>query len=516
MQLIVRGTAVTFDDDRRVVKDAAIYITGDTIEKVQAASATAPAGYANAKRVRVDGFVYPGLIDLHSHLAYNFLPLWSAPSDEPYDNRYKWANPDTTYGRDVGRPAEAMGIAAAAAALRYAEVKAIVGGVTAIQGSPPLTRPFPGWMVRNIEKERFPDTQPAKQAIYQSVIPRPRAELKKAANHMRRGSSYIYHLAEGTSQKMRDEFDLIESNGCAQQGLIGIHCTALGAADYREWKQRASGGGTVVWSPFSNIWLYGDTTDVLAARRHMHVCLGSDWSPSGTRNLLGELKVAALWNRTALAGELSAMEICEMTTRSPGLALEAPWGRVAGRLEAGALADLALFARASADPYKSLLAANERHVKLVIVGGEPAYGLGSLMADAGVKGDALRVAGLPRQVRTKLPAERQPEEPDLRAAANLSWKAGMARLEAVRKDPAGEVRKARKKRAFGVVPLEYVPDMPGYEASGRVRTRRLDDDELAELVIPPIEPLAHDKAWFDQIDRCHDHAKVLRGLRAMF
>ena len=85
--------------------------------------------------------------------------------------------------------------------------------------------------------------------------------------------------------------------------LIGIHSTALGADQYEDWA--SAGPGAVVWSPFSNIWLYGDTTDVLAARRLGHlVCLGSDWGPSGTKNLLGELKVAALWNDEALAGAL--------------------------------------------------------------------------------------------------------------------------------------------------------------------------------------------------------------------
>ena len=515
MPLILTGTAVTFDDDRSVKNDAAVYISGDTIERIQPASKPAPAGYEKARRVRTDGFIYPGLIDLHSHLAYNFLPLWSAPRDEPYDNRYTWANPNTTYGRDVGRPAEAMGIAAAAAALRYAEVKAVVGGVTAIQGSPPTTRPFPGWMVRNIEKEAFP-TQQAKKAIFQSVIPKTPATLKVEAGHMKGGSSFIYHLAEGTSDKMRAEYDFLAKNGCAQQGLIGIHCTALAPADYVAWQKKAKGEGTVVWSPFSNIWLYGDTTDVVSARRHMRVCLGSDWSPSGTRNLLGELKVAALWNRERLGGALSALELCEMATREPGLALEAPWGQVVGRLEEGALADIAVMSRVVADPYRSLLRANERHVRLVIVGGEPAYGVGSLMRSAGIAGEEIRVAGLARRVRTKLPADRQPADPDLKAAANLSWKAGMARMEAVRKDPAGEVRKARRKKAFGVDPLEFVPDMPGYEEDGKVRTRRLDDGELAALVIPEIESLAHDKKWFDAVDRCHEHAKVLRGLRAMF
>ena len=58
-----------------------------------------------------------------------------------------------------------------------------------------------------------------------------------------------------------------------------------------------------MWSPFSNLWLYGATTDVAAARaRGLRLCLGSDWAPSGTKNLLGELKVADLYNRASLDG----------------------------------------------------------------------------------------------------------------------------------------------------------------------------------------------------------------------
>jgi hypothetical protein len=46
------------------------------IERVGDATAAPPAGYEAAPRVRVDGVVAPGLIDLHNHLAYNTLPLW--------------------------------------------------------------------------------------------------------------------------------------------------------------------------------------------------------------------------------------------------------------------------------------------------------------------------------------------------------------------------------------------------------------------------------------------------------
>ena len=62
----------------------------------------------------------------------------------------------------------------------------------------------------------------------------------------------------------------------------------------------------MIWSPFSNLWLYRDTTDVVAARDEgLRICLGADWSPSGSKNLLGELKVADLWNRTPARGEFS-------------------------------------------------------------------------------------------------------------------------------------------------------------------------------------------------------------------
>jgi hypothetical protein len=352
--------------------------------------------------------------------------------------------------------------------------------------------------------------------VFQSVLEKTEAQLKKQAKQLTDGRAFIYHLAEGTDPGLRKEYDLLQRSNCAVQGLIGIHSTALEPADYRAWRKRAGGGGAVVWSPFSNLWLYGDTTDVLAARKHgMRVCIGSDWSPSGTRNLLGELKVAAIWNKVALADALAPIDLCEMATRQPGLTLEAPWGRPVGRLVAGGLADLVVLSRKQADPYENLLTATERDVRLVMVGGQAAYGLASLLKAAGLPGEAITVAGQARAVRMKLPPDRQPDEPDLRAAANLSWKAGLARLNAVRRDPAGEVKKARDSRGFGVEPLEFTPDMPG-PSNADEATRELTDDELDQLVIPPIENLAHDRGWFDAVDAGHPHAAVLRELRAAF
>jgi cytosine/adenosine deaminase-related metal-dependent hydrolase len=511
MTLVLTGTVVTFDDERRVLPRGAVYMNGGVIEAVAPARKRPPAGYADAPRVAAGGLIPPGLIDLHNHLAYNFIPLWSAPREAPYGTRYQWPGA-ATYGRDISNPAQAMGITAAAAALRYAEVKAVVGGVTSIQGSPPLTRPFPGWMVRNIEKETFAD-RPG-QLVYQAVLQATRDQLDNYASQLQRGHSFIYHLAEGTDPKLREEYTALREAHCVHEQLIGIHSTALAAEDFDDWGHTP---GAVVWSPFSNIWLYGDTTDIVAARRRgIRVCLGSDWAPSGTRNLLGELKVAEVWNRVALAGALTDQELCELATREPGLTLERAWGRPVGRLVEGALADVLVTAKRAPDPYRSLLDATERSVRMVVVDGRPVYGTRSLLEKAGATDlERITVAGVARAIRMKLPPEMQPDDPDLADLVNLSWKDGLARLEAVRRDPAGEVRRARSARGFGPAPLEFIPDMPA-AGDGTVGARELTDEELDSLVIAPLDGLAHDRAWFDRVDEGHAHAAVLKELRAAF
>jgi 5-methylthioadenosine/S-adenosylhomocysteine deaminase len=508
---IVLGTAVTMDPEREVVRGAAIYVDEEgTIEAVQGSRQAPPSGYARARRVETKGLVFPGLVDLHNHLAYNTLPLWKAPKDLPYGTRYQWPRA-ATYGRDISNPAQAYAIAAGAAALRYAEVKAVVGGATSIQGSP-ATKPrvFPGWMLRNVEKERF---EGVRHAWRQSVLPETPEKLAKYGKDMAKGAVLAYHLAEGTAKELRAELELLEDAGCLQHTLVGIHSTALTRADWSRW---GAVGGTVVWSPFSNVWLYGDTTDVLGARKAgLRVCLGCDWSPSGTRNLLGELKVARLWSEEQLDDALDARTLCEMVTSNPGEVLAEVWKRPVGRLVPGALADLCVLRRRDADPYEALVTATEADVRLVMVGGRPAYGVPALVRAAGARNaETVRVGSLTRALVMRLPPELQPEDPLLAAEANLSWARGLAQLEAVRKNPAQAVRLAERAGSRGVrVELEL--DMPGPE--GVEGARRLDDDELDTLVMPPLDGLVHDRAFFERLDEiAPEHARMLVALRDRF
>ena len=436
--LVLTGTVVTYDDEQPVVRDGAVYVGADgTIDAVQPRRRRPPAGFERARRVATGGVVTPGLIDFHNHLAYNTLPLWSAPRDLPYTSRHQWPGA-ATYGRDVSNPAQALGIAAAAATLRYAEVRAAAGGVTAIQGSPPVTRYFGGWMVRNIEQEQIP-AYGKEQLVFQAVIKAEVDVLRQYAPRLAAGRSFVYHLAEGTAPALIDEYSDLRRAGCVHPNLIGIHSTALGAKEFADWRKRGAGDDRLV-----------AVLEHLAVRRHdrrrrgpqrhdVLVCLGSDWAPSGTKNLLGELKVAALWNDEALGGALDARELGKMATANAGDALRRCWGVDIGRLRAGAHADILVTTTRvgpRTDPHENLLRVDERAVRLVLVGGRPVLGATKLLAAAGATHvEPLDVGGVRKGVVMRLPAELVPPDPVLQAEANASWADGLATLQRVVDDP---------------------------------------------------------------------------------
>ncbi len=120
-----------------------------------------------------------------------------------------------------------------------------------------------------------------------------------------------------------------------------MHATALTGADFKAWQSAVTAidpaeRATVVWSPFSNLFLYHQTTDVLEAdAKGVRIALGADWAPSGTKQVLGELKVADAFNRESLGGHFSDQQLCDMVTANPGDALATAWGPQIGRLQHG-------------------------------------------------------------------------------------------------------------------------------------------------------------------------------------
>src|SRR5262249_45723345 len=109
---------------------------------------------------------------------------------------------------------------------------------------------------------------------------------------------YLLHLAESVDEAARKHFLSLQIEGdewAITKSLSGIHSTALTTEDYAIMATR---GASMVWSPFSNLLLYGGTAKVSEARAAgVAIGLGADWSPSNSKNLFGELKVAQLVTR---------------------------------------------------------------------------------------------------------------------------------------------------------------------------------------------------------------------------
>jgi 5-methylthioadenosine/S-adenosylhomocysteine deaminase len=257
------------------------------------------------------------------------------------------------------------------------------------------------------------------------------SELDSLLTRMRNGQvdAWIVHLAEGVrdsqrrlgdSFSSRAEFAALISKGLLTDTTVIIHGNGLEPDDFVAMRAASSIrldrtgdglGAKLVWSPLSNLLLYGQTAFVYQALgAGVVVSLGTDWSPSGSRNLLDELKIAdiALRDRRLLGADRDlvpslsitgktenarqAAEVAldkllvEMVTTNPMKTLR--WTNEVGSIEPGKFADLVLITKtkhpSSEDlpdsPYRNLIDATEEDVRLVIVNGEPLSGDVAIMA----------------------------------------------------------------------------------------------------------------------------------------
>jgi Cytosine deaminase and related metal-dependent hydrolases len=142
--------------------------------------------------------------------------------------------------------------------------------------------------------------------------------------------------------------------------LAGIHAAGLLPEDFDVLAQR---GGAMIWSPLSNLLLYGATARVDAAKRAgVRIGLGSDWAPSGSKNLLGELKVAWLYSQHMLQGLFGARDLVAMVTRDAAAILK--WHKALGTLEPSKRADVVVIDGKVGDPYEALIKSRETSIRL--------------------------------------------------------------------------------------------------------------------------------------------------------
>ncbi|MGZ5584488.1 MAG: amidohydrolase family protein, partial [Usitatibacter sp.] len=401
MALILAGKIAPLDrSDPEAVFKGCLFIDDDagTIDSIVKGAvppkAQRPPAFADADVIDVgDAFVLPGLIDLHNHIGYNALPLWTEPSQkDAFLHHDSWTRAPT-YQKSISWPAKALAKAAPEALLGYVQLRALVGGTTSIQGWPTANRPAIQ-SLRNIDDG--PDGTANRDLILTSALTKLPPELAQVARAQRKGVGFIYHCAEGQlGSIVKKEFADAADAGCLDGPFVGIHCNAITKADWSRWSKPSA--CAIAWSPFSNLWLYGSTTDIVAAKaRKVTVCLGSDWGPSGTKNIQGELKVAALVARKAISG-ISNFDLVRMVTANPGDALMQCWKKTAGRLEPGSLADVTVFRpKSGKDVWTQVVESTEDDIMLVVYDGQLRYGDANLMKKSRRPTSPITIAGRKR------------------------------------------------------------------------------------------------------------------------
>ena len=135
-KLALAGRVVTMDDTFTVKDDAVLYVDGGSIVAVQDRAKAAPAGFEKVAPVDTGATLFPGLIELHNHLSYNALPIWS-PVPKLFRDRGQWpGHPD--YRKLISGPMTVVGEyrdaqgkpSLLAPLVRYVECKCLLGGVT--------------------------------------------------------------------------------------------------------------------------------------------------------------------------------------------------------------------------------------------------------------------------------------------------------------------------------------------------------------------------------------------------
>jgi cytosine/adenosine deaminase-related metal-dependent hydrolase len=373
-----------------------LVVDGELISEVRDGALGPPPGMPV---VDTGGVIFPGLIDGHNHVEYNHIPL--ADLGKRYTNRDQWPNAAKyqTLVKDPKNAVTAAGLKCQA--LKHGEARALVGGTTAIQGTPEVACIRP--LVRNLEQTNFCRDKVKQNVMGISGFGRSiggdlstadRVKSDVAAGKL---DTFVVHAGEGIDEHERAEWQMLEDFGLAIPELVMIHATAFGPDEFR---QAAAVGAKIVWSPLSNLLLYGKTTNIPAALdAHVLVSLGSDWSPSGSANVLGELKVADHVNQRLWSGRISDEQLVAMVTINPATAYHLD-ARI-GSIEVGKAADLLVVTRRpGVSAFRSLIDAQPSDVLLVTVGGDPLFGVPASMDALGKTGDyeVIDACGAPRAI----------------------------------------------------------------------------------------------------------------------
>ncbi len=371
---------VTPGDSNRVIygtilAPGKVYVGGQVVFDAQGAIQCVGcdcAGAATATQVNcVGSVVSPGLINSHDHITYQADPFVPT-GDERFEHRHDWR-----VGQD-GHSKVSNGGNASGAQITWGELRQLMSGTTSVAGSGGANG-----LLRNVDRsgsqreglggpvadyETFPlgDSNGAERTN--------NCNYSEKAPGAGAAGAWLPHLAEGIEASARNEWVCVSQSSTFQPFIPRagiIHGIGVKAADVG---QIAASGASLIWSPRSNIFLYGDTAPIaLYKRMGTRIALGTDWVRSGSMNLLRELKCADGLNRNHFGKVLTDEELWRAVTANAADLMQL--GDKIGRLSEGRVADIAIFKGGTAQsPYRAVIDAETDDVVLTLRGGKALYG----------------------------------------------------------------------------------------------------------------------------------------------
>ncbi len=376
------GRVITGD----VLTPSAIHVGGQVVVDAQgkilyvgcdwstdtSCDAACQAAAASATKVTCPkGVISPGLINTHDHItfAHNF-PY--NDTGERYEHRHDWRK-----GLH-GHTKISVSGSASSDQVRWGELRFLMGGATSTNGSgsqPGILRNLDrddqdGLNQKPVNYDTFPLGDSGGEQLDNGCgYPSPVNESSIASD-----DAYTPHVAEGINMYAENEFVCLSDANPGHNVLVDqsayIHGVGLTASDYANM---AANGTSLIWSPRTNITLYGDTAIVTEASRFgVLIALGTDWIATGSMNMLRELQCADSLNKTYFGGYFSDRDLWMMATANA--AAVTGTDDVIGILAPNKVADIAIFDGAVHPNYRAVIDAEPKDVALVLRGGKVLYG----------------------------------------------------------------------------------------------------------------------------------------------
>lgn len=381
--LVFRGDVLTKD---KVYLGGSVVVSNGKITKVGKITEDDMAGATVI--TCPNAVISAGLLNGHDHVTYNnqYPDSWA---DERFDHRHDWRKSKNGHS---GHNARSTG------KVEVTELRQLLSGTVGVFGSGSYNG-----LIRNLDRSGAYGSHKYPQYETFPLDDGNGTTIKSGCSYKGfKLSKYAFgpHIGEGINEEALNELRCLSGEGSNAKDIFNsklaiIHGVAATASIIQKM---AKNNSKLIWSPRSNISLYGDTAQIPVFKNMgVTIALGTDWVPSGSVNMLREMQCADFLNEYYFNKVLTDYDIWMAATYNVALALG--YEDITGDLKPGNVADIAIFKKSGNEAHRAVIDAQMKDVTAVVIDGKLVYGDANIMQDSGA--ETLEVCGVSKKINTK-------------------------------------------------------------------------------------------------------------------